>query len=135
MMHSTGRLSSDPTRSGHTGHAAGNDLPDGLTVSEGGYTSEPGETILDPGRTTVTFRIVGPDGRPLIDFEPTHDAKLHFFAVGRDLNRFDHLHPKMDESGTWRVAVDLAPGAWRLLADFCPVGDETMTLGSELFVH
>ncbi|USI93077.1 hypothetical protein [Rhodococcus pyridinivorans] len=119
---------------GHASHDAGSSMPGGLLVSQDGYTFEPGETILEQGRTTVTFRILGPDGRPVTDFEPTHDADLHFFAVARDLNRFNHLHPQRDDSGTWRIDVDLVPGAWRLLADFRPVGLDTMTLGSDVFV-
>ena len=113
---------------------AGDDLPGGLLVSQHGYIFEPDTTILEQGRTSVTFRILGPDGQVLTDFEPTHDANLHFFAVTRDLSRFDHLHPTMDESGTWSIDVDLTPGAWRLLADFRPAGHDTMTLGSDVFV-
>lgn len=124
--------------SGHDegGHATGvgGGLAGGLMVSEQGYTLQPTSTILEQGRTTVTFRILGPDEQPLTDFEATHDADLHFFAVKRDLSGFHHLHPTMDESGTWSIDVDLTPGVWRLLADFRPVGHETVTLGSDVFV-
>ena len=112
----------------------GDDLPGGLLVSQRGYTFEPDTTLLDQGRTSVTFRILGADGQVLTDFEPTHDANLHFFAVSRDLSRFQHLHPTMDESGTWSIDVDLTPGTWRLLADFRPEGHDAMTLGSDVFV-
>lgn len=134
MTNSTTESSSGQTESGYVSRDAGGNPPGGLMISQNGYTFEPSETILEQGRTTVTFRILGPDGQPVTDFEPTHDADLHFFAVARDLNSFDHLHPRMDDSGTWSTDVDLTPGAWRLLADFRPVGQETMTLGSDVFV-
>lgn len=133
MTNSTNQPPSSRTETGHVSKAGG-DLPGGLMVSQDGYTFVADETILAQGRTTLTFHILDPDGLPLTNFQPTHDTDLHFFAVSRDLNRFNHLHPGMDDSGTWSIDLDLTPGAWRLLADFRPVGQDTMTLGSDVFV-
>jgi hypothetical protein len=51
------------------------------------------------------------------------------------LSGFAHLHPTMDDSGTWQVEVDLTPGTWRFLADFRPTGATgSLTLGHDGFV-
>jgi hypothetical protein len=110
-------------------------VPGGMLVSEHGYSLHLDSTILEPGVQEVNFRVTGPDGRPVTEFEPTHEKELHFIAVNRDTSGFQHVHPVMDETGTWGVELDLAPGNWRLFADFRPAGhDETMTLGIDAAV-
>lgn len=118
---------------GH-GEQAGS-LPGGLLISEDGYTLEMDPTILGAGHGAVTFRVTGPDGEPVTDYRPTHDKDLHFIAVRRDLSGFQHVHPTIDESGTWSTSLDLTPGAWRFFADFQPAEhDETLTLGVDAAV-
>ncbi|MFF8960290.1 hypothetical protein [Streptomyces sp. NPDC014894] len=113
---------------GHSGH--GDARPGGLSVSESGYTLEFDSTILPAGEQTVTFRVTGPDGRPVTEFTPEHEKKLHLIAVRRDTSGFQHVHPVMDGKGTWSVGLTLEPGDWRFFADIHPVGhDGSMTLG------
>lgn len=119
----------------HGGDEADAGQPGGLMVSEHGYTLRPESELLDSGRTAVRFQVIGPDGDPVTDVEPTHDAELHFFAVKRDLTGFQHLHPTMDSSGTWSIDVELTAGDWRWLADFQPAEHgEAMTLGTDVSV-
>jgi len=128
---------SSPTDDDGEDHTVHDDseLPGGLMVSEHGYTLRPEADELRAGRTTVRFEILGPDGEPVTEFQPTHEADLHFFAVKRDLTGFQHLHPAMDSSGVWSIDVDLTAGDWRFLADFRPAGhDEAMTLGADAAV-
>src|SRR3546814_10310476 len=86
---------------------------------------------------TTLFRsprchILDAAGEPVTAYDVTHEAALHFFAVRRDLSGFAHLHPTMDDSGTWQVEVDLTPGTWRFLADFRPTGATgSLTLGHD----
>ncbi|MFC5993864.1 hypothetical protein ACFQE5_06520 [Pseudonocardia hispaniensis] len=118
-------------QAGHQGHGG----PGGLLVSEHGYTLTLDSTIFDAGTRTVTFQITGPDGQPVTEFDPTHDKELHLIAVNRDTTGFQHVHPVMDESGTWSTELDLAPGSWRLVADFHPTGQaRTTTLGIDAAV-
>lgn len=138
---------------GHTesddGHAAGHDadaqagagtaiVPAGLQVSEGGYTLDLDAAGRAPGRQQLGFRIIGPEGEPLVDYEESHEKRLHLIAVRRDFVGFQHVHPVLDEStGTWTVDLDLDPGTWRVFADFVPGGsdaDEGLTLGADLLV-
>jgi hypothetical protein len=115
--------------SGHGDHGGeAESVPGGLMVSEHDYTLRLASTNLDSGRTTVAFEVTGPDGKPVTEYEPTHDKDLHFIAVQRDMSGFQHVHPTIDESGTWSTELELTPGVWRLFADFRPADHgETMT--------
>jgi hypothetical protein len=122
---------------GHDGaatHEAG--LPAGLTVSESGYTLELTERSMPAGTATpVAFRIVGPEGGPVTEYDVDHDVDLHLIAVRRDLTGFQHVHPELGADGVWRVPLALDPGAWRLFADFVPSAlGEKLTLGADVAV-
>ncbi|HEY9564648.1 MAG TPA: hypothetical protein VIR30_12845 [Nocardioides sp.] len=115
--------------------AVGATLPGGLQSSAQGYTLHLLTPILEPGTQTLRFHILDAAGEPVTAYDVTHEAALHFFAVRRDLSGFAHLHPTMDDSGTWQVEVDLTPGTWRFLADFRPTGATgSLTLGHDGFV-
>lgn len=122
--------------SGHSGHSGHHGArPGGLAVSENGYTLELDSTILTAGAQPISFRVIGPDGQAQTEFTSEHEEKLHFIAVRRDTAGFQHVHPVMDEKGTWSVELALEPGDWRLFADIHPVGhDGTMTLGIDVAV-
>lgn len=123
----------DPGHGDHGSEASRQ--PGGLMISERGYTLALASTILDSGRRTVTFQVTGPDGQPVTKYEPTHDKDLHFIAVRRDMAGFQHVHPTLDDSGTWSTKLDLTPGVWRFFADFQPADHgETMTLGGDVSV-
>ena len=67
------------------------------------------------------IRITGPDGI-VKDFDTVHEMKMHFIVVSRDLSYFAHLHPKLNESGVFKLKETLPPGDLRLFADFAPQG-------------
>ena len=111
------------------------EVPGGLQVAEGGYTFELPATGYRAGTQSVSFRILGPDGTAVTDYEESHEKGLHLIAVRRDFADFQHVHPTLDSAtGTWSVDVDFAPGTWRLFADFVPAGGEALTLGSDVLV-
>ncbi|NGO80837.1 hypothetical protein G6045_35040 [Streptomyces sp. YC504] len=125
--------SSHGTQGGHGAH--GDAQPGGLSVSQGGYTLELDATVFAAGVQTVGFRVTGPDGRPVTEFETEHDKELHFIAVRRDTAGFQHVHPVRDEKGSWSVGLDLTPGDWRFFADVHPTGHGgTLTLGIDAAV-
>ena len=111
-------------------------LPKGLVSTQDGYALILDGDSLPPGPAApVAFRVVGPDGRPVADYETTHDEDLHLIAVRRDLTGFQHVHPERAPDGTWRTALDLRPGDWRLFADFTPAASgKNLTLGTDLAV-
>ncbi|MEQ4300292.1 hypothetical protein ABNF97_02665 [Plantactinospora sp. B6F1] len=137
----TGRLAgpvhtAEPGRSAHsTGHgteATGTtELPGGLLVSDRGYTL----TAVPAPAGEFAFRIVGPDGQPVTDYDVAHDKRMHLIVARRDLSGFRHVHPEMSADGTWRIASPLGgPGSWRVFADFTPSGAEALTLGLDVAV-
>ncbi|WP_181033736.1 hypothetical protein, partial [Arthrobacter sp. SX1312] len=117
----------------HAGH--GSAQPGGMLVSEHGYTLELDSPILDNGVQNVSFRITGPDGRPVTAFQDAHEKELHLIVIRRDMAHFQHVHPVRDASGTWSIDLNLNPGAWRIFADFHPAGHgQPMTLGIDVSV-
>jgi hypothetical protein len=75
----------------------------------------------------VSFRILTSDGAPLTRYLVDQTKELHLYVVRSDLAVFRHLHPTMDEQGTWAAPVTLPePGQYRVIAEFVardPGGD------------
>lgn len=111
-------------------------LPGGLAVSQSGYTFAPDATVVDgTAGAPFRFRVTGPDGDPVHDYEVAHERELHLIVVGRDLTTYAHLHPIRDGDGTWTAELPaLAPGAYRAFADFAVAGGPELTLGVDLTV-
>ncbi|MCK2214341.1 DUF748 domain-containing protein [Actinomadura sp. ATCC 31491] len=129
---------------GEDGHGAGqdeaagqqqvkSDTPGGLQVSQDGYSLNLLTTPVAGQPADLTFRITGPDLKPVTAYKVEHDKKMHFIVVSRDLTSFQHVHPEMAADGTWKVRLGLpAAGAYRAFADFAPEGGAKLTLGADL---
>jgi hypothetical protein len=114
--------------------AAGH-LPGGLQISEAGYTLDVTGSLPAGEATPVSFRILGPDGRPVTAYDTAHDEDLHLIAVRRDLTGYQHVHPDLAADGTWSIPLTLTAGTWRLFADFDPAGDDpALVLGADVAV-
>jgi hypothetical protein len=123
------------THSGTVAEPAQTDLPSGLASSRGGYTLTPTSTTLTPGTNSFSFRIAGPDAKPVTRFDVEHEKRMHLIVVRRDTAGFQHIHPQMSADGTWTVPLALTqPGSYRAFADFAPTGGEATTLGVDLAV-
>ena len=110
-------------------------IPGGLMVSQNGYTLDLTRDTTAPGEERlVEFTVTGPDGEPVTEFDVEHDKQLHLIAVRRDFAGFQHVHPVMDDTGTWAIPLALQAGQWRLFADFTPTGGQAVTLGADLLV-
>jgi len=115
--------------------ASGAHAPGGLQISENGYTLDLADSLPAGAATPVSFRILGPAGRPGTAYDPTHDKKQHLIAVRRDLSGYQHVHPQLAGDGTWSIPLDLTAGDWRLFADFDPAGDDAaLVLGADVAV-
>jgi len=131
--HSEGGHSDGTGDGGHESAAA--EVPGGLQIAQDGYRLSPVSGGLPVGETApFRFRIVGPDGRPVTDYTPTHDKELHLIVVRRDLTGFQHVHPTMAADGTWSVPLAAAaPGQHRIFTDFQPAArGEALTLGVDM---
>lgn len=124
----------DPDMEAGTG--AGSELPAGLAVSRDGYTLDLRTSTGEAGAPDeLALVITGPDGRPLSDYEVEHDKELHLIVVSRDLAEYAHVHPTRDDTGLWTVDIPaMAPGSYRVFADFTPAGADGLTLGADLTV-
>ncbi|MFX0573280.1 hypothetical protein [Nocardia nepalensis] len=133
----------EPGESAHDSKAHGamdepksDEVPAGLMASENGYTLR-----LDTPQTTAAanvplrLRILNRDGAPVTSYVRSHDKDLHLIVVRRDMAVFQHVHPTLDQAGTWSVPLDLTrAGDYRVFADFTPEGGKNMTLGADLRV-
>jgi hypothetical protein len=122
----------------HGGATAG-DLA-GTSLSAAGYTLAAESTMFQAGvAQPFTFRVIGPDRKPVTNFVVAQDKKLHLIVARHDLTGFRHLHPTMVADGTWSIPLTL-PGAglWRAYADFValdPTGQQVaVTLAVDLTV-
>ena len=74
------------------------------------------------GTKALKLRIRDPDSHENVQmFAEVHERLLHLFIIGRDLRYFAHEHPRRTSDG-FELPVDLAPGAYMLIADFLPGG-------------
>jgi len=106
---------------GHEMNGAGQPDVKGLSLEQDGYrlgpVSAPLTTDVD-GR--LSFRIIGPDGKPLEDYSTSHEKDLHLIVVRSDGAGFRHVHPQL-ESGTWSIPwAWQRGGSYRVFADFVP---------------
>jgi hypothetical protein len=116
--------------------AATDELPGGLMSAQDGYALELAETRVDARKDVpLRFRIVDSNGTPVTRYVDSHEKQLHLIVVRRDMVGFQHVHPVLDDRGTWSVPVDLSrAGDYRVFADFVPAGGEALTLGADLHV-
>ena len=121
------------------GHGAATSADDvrGLSVSHAGYRLTE-LTAPDAAGATgeLAFTLLGPDGAPLTDYERAHEKDLHLIVVRSDGAEFRHVHPAIDDAGTWSIPWTwTAAGTYRVFADFVPTAlGDTVTLTSTLEV-
>jgi hypothetical protein len=83
----------------------------------------------------LQFRVLGPDGQAVTQFEIRHERPLHLILVSRDLNLFRHVHPTLRSDGTWELILDPLPvGPYRAYADCQPVNGPVLALGADFAV-
>ncbi|BBX01213.1 hypothetical protein BST36_12430 [Mycolicibacterium moriokaense] len=116
--------------------AAAEELPGGLQSTQDGYTLALDDSIANAGpNTTLKFRILSASGAPVQRYVETHERPLHLIVVRNDLAVFQHVHPTLDEHGTWSVPLNLSrAGDYRVYADFMPSGGPALTLAANLHV-
>lgn len=116
-----------------TTSSAKSDSPGGLAIAQDGYRLDVADPDFAPGeRRELTFRIIGPDGQVVRNFNEEHQRDLHLIVVRRDLTGYQHLHPEMGADGTWTTPLELPEaGTYRAYADFS-AGETALTLGADL---
>jgi hypothetical protein len=115
-------------------HAGGMAAPAGLAVEQDGYRFVHSRGSYVAGRASpYVFRIVGPDGKTVRDFDVEHERRLHLIVAGRFADApFLHLHPQQRSDGSWTVPLKLpVNGSYRVFADFT-TGGERRTLAIDV---
>ena len=73
----------------------------------------------EPG--VLSFRLTGPDGSGVTDYEVAHEKELHLIVVRTDGAQFRHVHPTDDGDGRWSIPWQWdTGGSYRVFADFVP---------------
>ena len=122
-----------PPASEHGQHAS---TFGGLSATADGYTMRLPDSTGTPGKDQfVELQITGPDGRPVPDYTETDGAPMHVIAVRQDLTGYQHVYPEQGDGASWWAVLNLAPGPWRLIAEFRPAGlGQTVALGADLTI-
>jgi hypothetical protein len=115
---------------------AAQELPGGLQSTQDGYTLALDDPIVAASADVgLKFQILSPTGAPVQRYVQTHEKLLHLIVVRNDLAVFQHVHPTLDDKGTWSVPLNLArAGDYRVFADFMPTGGPALVLGANLHV-
>jgi hypothetical protein len=137
MTHESERTSmpNDAHKSGGHSAVAEPDPVRGLAVAENGLRLEIADPELEQARSEqLRFRVVDAGGEAVQHFDVEHEKRMHLIVARRDLTGFQHLHPTMDDDGTWSTRLQLDDaGSYRVFADFVREGEAT-TLAGDLRV-
>lgn len=84
------------------------------------FKSEPAQ-IMAGAPATLIFRVKDSKGTTVKDLQIVHEKPMHLIAVSSDLAEFYHIHPEVQEDGSYRVTHTFpSGGAYKLFADFTP---------------
>lgn len=87
------------------------------------------------GLAGLELAVRDPESNDIVKrFVTIHERPFHLFIVGRDLEYFEHVHPKETADGSFVLAHAVPPGEYMLIADFLPVGGTTQTVQRALIV-
>lgn len=94
----------------------------GLSIEQSGFQISDVAAPPDHFRNGVlSFRLTGPGGDAVIDYDTSHGKDLHLIVVRADGTQFRHVHPAHDGGGVWSMPWRwYAAGSYRLFADFVP---------------
>ena len=115
------------------GHADGEHAEVGMAASpeDAGvsveFAAEPAEPKPDrPVALSYTVRDAG-SGRTITDLPLDHERPMHTILVSGDLDNFAHIHPKVQEDGSYRVETTPPDaGTYRLYTEFVRTGEKVL---------
>ncbi|MGC1275242.1 MAG: hypothetical protein WBC44_16170 [Planctomycetaceae bacterium] len=112
----------------HGGHEHGGGEAELLVAAEPA-TIEPEQSV----ELRLTLR--DDAGKPIEQFDVTHEKKLHLIIVRDGLDRFAHIHPTLEPDGSFTTTFAFpTAGIYRLYADFKPAGRKPATAIAEVEV-
>lgn len=80
--------------------------------------------------TTFKFKVKNDKRELLKNYEIAHEKIMHFIAVRKDLQHFQHLHPEYDQTtGEFSIALSFPTnGVFRVFPDFTPTDENPQKL-------
>ena len=104
----------------HEAETTAQDAVRGLEPTADGMTLRLERDQLPRGRRAeLAFAIEGQDGAAVTDFEVELERRLPLIVVRRDMQGFQHLHPRISADGRWSTPITIdKPGRYRVFADF-----------------
>lgn len=121
------------TENGEAEGAHGDDMGAENVKLEWRYTPanpEPGE------QTKIELFLYDKSGKPIEEFEVSHEKLMHLILVSGDLSDFMHIHPEYKGNGKFEVEAGFGKsGTYKLFADFIPQGASQMTAVSRVNVN
>jgi hypothetical protein len=100
---------------------------DGLSDSHDGFLIQPVVLPTTRGKAPISFRILGPTGKALTEYETAQTKPLHLYLIRDDVSGYQHLHPTL-VADVWSTEVDLDDGgAYRVYAEFTPKGRDVLS--------
>lgn len=116
----------------HSGHAGADHGDSGKTGTAAAKAQAQWKLSSDKPeakqQTTLSLQIKDQNGKPIEQFDISHEKKMHLIVVSKDLSYFDHIHPEYKGNGTFEVTTAFpAGGEYKLVADFIPTGIGAMT--------
>ncbi|MDT9594939.1 heavy-metal-associated domain-containing protein [Nocardioides zeae] len=121
---------------GHGGTGGAGVTPAGLSASQDGFRLDGLSAPTSVGADGVlSFRVLGVDGAAVTAYETVHDEELHLVVVRTDGAHFRHVHPDLDDDGTWSLPWSWpAAGTYRVYVDAAPSDGPALVLGGTLTV-
>jgi hypothetical protein len=104
-----------------TGSPRSAEMP-GLSIERSGYQIRDvaAPAVVDQDGT-LSFRLTGPGGAAVTEYDTAHDKDLHLIVVRSDGAEFRHVHPTNDGDGSWSIPWRWnAAGSYRIFADVVP---------------
>ncbi len=112
------KLPGNPESKPHThGKQTASPIPAGFAVDGYVLVTEANQ----PSTATLALHVNGPDGQRVTEYTEAHGSKLHVVLIRPDLSGFQHIHPTIDDNGSFVVPID-EPGKWHVIIDAQPAG-------------
>ena len=102
----------------------------GLQLDQDPVPAKPGETVR------LRFRFFHPvTGAPIREFQVVHGKSFHLFVVSRDLQFYEHIHPKLEADGSFTIETSVPESkAYEIFCDVFPVGGAPRVIRRSLAV-
>jgi Cu+-exporting ATPase len=105
---------------GHAGEIKADDVKAVWTIGDG-HAHANQDTLI-----RVQFE---KNGKPIEQFDVSHEKLMHLIVVSKDLSFFNHIHPEYKGNGVFEVTTRFpAGGDYKLIADIVPTGGSAMSI-------